>query len=147
MRQAFARPMALVVCVLAISLASCSSKNKGKIEGKWKNTGGLEGVPAGMVIAEFAADGTFKMTALGMELISAKYKLGMGDSVTFSDVQAKGSGQKPGRAQIKIDGDNMTWKEDKASYTFTRLKDEKPAAPAGATSPAPPAPPEEPKKK
>jgi hypothetical protein len=126
MRQMFARPMALVVCVLAISLASCSSKNKGKIEGKWKNTGGLEGAPAGMVMAEFRADGTFSMTALGMELLTAKYKLGMGDTVTFSDVQAKGSGQKPGRAKISINGNSMTWTEEKSSYTFERVTDATP---------------------
>lgn len=136
-------PMTVLVCVLAVSLASCSSKNKGKIEGKWKNTGGLEGIPAGIVMVEFGTDGTFKMTAPGVELITAKYKLGMGDSVNFTDVQAKGNGEKPGRAQIKIDGDNMTWKEAKTSYTFTRVKDEKPAAPGGAA----PAPPAEPNKK
>ena len=129
MRQLLARPMVLAVCVLAISLASCSSKNKGKIEGKWKNTGGLEGAPPGLLMAEFTADGSFKMTALGMEVLTAKYKLGMGDSVSFSDLQSKGNNTpKPGRVKISIVGDKMTWTEEKSTLTFERVTDAKPAA-------------------
>ena len=126
MRQLLARPVVLAVCVLAVSLASCSSKNKGKIEGKWKNTSTIEKIPPGVITAEFTPDGTFKMSAFGNDIMTAKYKLGMGDTVSFSDIQTK-DGSKPGRVKISIDGNKMTWTEAKSSYTFERVTDAAPA--------------------
>jgi len=114
----------LSVCVLALACSACSSSNKGKIEGAWVNSDSIEGAPAGAITVEFNSDGTFAMKGLGMTLITAKYSLGMGDTVSFTDVKdGKGQAQDKlkGKVKIKIDGDNMTWTEDKATYKLKRV--------------------------
>jgi len=77
------------------------------------------------MIVEFNSDGSFNMKAMGIPVLTAKYSLGMGDSVTFSDVKdATGASQDKlkGKVKIKIDGDNMTWTEDKKVYKLSRVK-------------------------
>lgn len=111
----------VIACVLALTCTACSSNNEGKIQGKWKSTGTVEGAPPGTVTAEFKTDGTFQMSALGMSVLTAKYKLGSGDYVNFSDVQSN-KPEKNARVKITIAGENMTWVEEKATYQFTRDK-------------------------
>jgi len=115
----------LSIGVLALACSACSSSNKGKIEGTWENSEPIEGVPAKVMIVEFNSDGSFNMKAMGIPVLTAKYSLGMGDSVTFSDVKdATGASQDKlkGKVKIKIDGDNMTWTEDKKVYKLSRVK-------------------------
>lgn len=131
MRQLLSRPAALVVCAFALCLASCSSNNKGKIEGKWKNSSPISTLPAGVVTAEFKPDGTFTMSAGPIVLVTAKYKLGIGDYVTLSDVKTDGKTEKPGKVKVVINGDSMKWTEEKGTYEFTRDKGGDAASPAG----------------
>jgi outer membrane protein assembly factor BamE (lipoprotein component of BamABCDE complex) len=110
-----------IVCFIALACSACSSNNEGKIQGKWKSTGTVEGAPPGTVTAEFKTDGTFVMAALGMPVLTANYKLGSGDYVNFSNVKSDKS-EKNARVKITIAGDNMTWVEEKATYQFAKDK-------------------------
>jgi len=120
MCQSFRRPLVLIVGALALCLASCSSNNKGKIEGKWKSTTEIEKIPAGNAFAEFKADGTLTITAGTDVILTAKYKLGTGDFVSLSDVAAGGKPDKSGKVKITISGDSMKWIEDKNNFEFVR---------------------------
>ena len=138
MRQLFSRPMLLVVCALALSLASCSSNNKGKIVGKWKATSatdGAGGAAADMLnlVMEFTADGNAVMTmsagGKAETLLTAKYTLGTGDWVTLTAITPAKDGKAKSKDKIKISGDTMTIEGDGKGnvMTFTRMTD----APAG----------------
>ena len=132
----------LVLASAALLAAGCGSNNKGKIVGKWKATAvsgaGAEGMDLGAaagdggMFMEFTEDGRFKMylSAMGqqMELGSGKYSLGMGDTVTLSDLSPPQDGKTTSRESITIKGDTMTLKgEAGKSITLTRVG----AAPAG----------------
>jgi hypothetical protein len=116
----------ILVCCLLLAVSACSN-NKGKIVGKWQciDAGGV--VPPGIDMkVEFTADGKFIMTLSGMGMsqsITAKYSLGMGDTVTFSDFSvAMPNGEKRARDDIKINGNDMTMKEpDGRVMKFKRI--------------------------
>jgi hypothetical protein len=156
MRQPFPRPLALAVCALALCLASCSSSNKGKIVGKWKTVAmpdtAKQGIPAGATVDmyfEFTADGRFIVTGevsfAGMkqtkEVATGKYSLGMGSTVTISDITPPLDGKSKSREKIVINGDTMTLDTEKGEkITLTRVTAGAPAGGkegAGANSPAP----------
>ena len=115
----------LVACLL-LAVSACSN-NRGKIVGKWQciDAGGV--VPPGIDMkVEFTADGRFIMTLSGMGMsqsITAKYSLGMGDTVTFSDFSvAMPNGEKRARDDIKINGNDMSMKEpDGRVMKFKRI--------------------------
>jgi len=138
---AFTRCLAPLALFLAVLTVGCKNKDKGddssgkpkesslkgKIEGLWENTEPIENVPAGLLLVEFNPDGTFAMKApfMGRTLITAKYALGEGEDVTLTDVKdGKGQAQAKmeGNVKIKVDGDNMTWINDKVTYKLARPK-------------------------
>ena len=138
MQKLFTRPMVLVLCFVALSLASCSSSNKGKIVGKWKANDipetAKKGLPPGATIDlyfEFTADGRFIVSGeLGMfgtkeskEVATGNYSLGMGNSVTIDNIKPPLDGKTKGREKISINGDTMTVdSENGQKLTFTRVK-------------------------
>jgi len=126
MPRAF-RPLSFaVIGILALACSACSSNNEGKIVGKWKNSAQHEGLPPGSVFFEFTADGKVIMTVLGMQALTAKYKLGTGDYLTLSDVNVQvptaDKSERGGRIKVTIKGDNLTWVEKGTTIQMVRDK-------------------------
>jgi hypothetical protein len=128
---------ASLLAVVVLSTAGCSSNNTGKIVGKWKATavngagaidGQLGGLPddSGMYF-EFTADGKFHAYGMvagqRMDVSSATYSLGSGDTVNLSNLSPPQNGKTRSRETVTINGDTMTIKgEGGKSLTFTRVK-------------------------
>ena len=135
--QRLRRPAAFCVFAIALVLSSCSSNNKGKIEGKWKMVSGskqdanmeqLKGMGVTMAF-EFKPDGTFGVdlvplddkpeskaaammasTGLKGKEFTGKYTLASGDKVNFSGAKDMFNG-KAATSNISITGDAMTMKD------------------------------------
>lgn len=123
----------LVVSAVALAAAACGSNNKGKIEGKWKATSIPDlpaNVPAGMVnmVMEFTPDGrmvtNMEMLGTKQEVMSANYSLGTGDWVNFTNMKpAQKDGKTKSRDKVVINGDTMTFQDDKGkTLTFARMQ-------------------------
>jgi hypothetical protein len=129
----------------AVTLSGCGSNNKGKIEGKWKaNAVDLPGIPskdkeglskfppdAAYVMMEFTADGRMIGTmnlkqgesVNSQEVMSAKYSLGSGDWVNFTDMKPAQDGKTKSKDKIVINGDTMTIQTEKGEkINLTRMK-------------------------
>lgn len=117
---------AMLVLALLVTVAGCSSNNKGKIEGtKWScQAGTVKGnpIPAGAVRLEFSKDG--KVTyVIGPKTVTGTYSLGSGDNVTFNFDQALSDGKKKAMDKIQINGDTMTMSDpDGTTLTFNKVK-------------------------
>lgn len=139
----------LAVAFIALLGTGCSSKNTGKIVGKWKvvspatKSAAMDQLKAdGVAMAwEFRADGTFTLSFVpaddspkakagaaeanrniaGKEF-SGKYTLGFGDRVNFTGAKDLYGGD-AASTNITINGDNMTMKDsDGATAKLTRIK-------------------------
>jgi len=119
----------LIVCLLAVATTSCSN-NSGKIVGKWQAQGRFADDNSGATVLEFTSDGRYIWSIGNDEILTAKYSLGAGDSVTLRDVSLpqKGGFTKVG-VKVTIKGDTMTWKQDDGTFTLTRI--------GGGAAPAP----------
>jgi len=114
-----------VVCVLALACSACKSNNEGKIVGKWKTSAPHEGVPAGQVFFEFTAD-KLTMSVMGIQAMTATYKLSSGDYIILSDVKVhvptNDKMERGGRIKEDIKGGNMTWVEKGSTIQLVRDK-------------------------
>jgi hypothetical protein len=146
-----ARPFALIaVCGLVLACTACGSRNKGKIEGKWKLVSApgvdekqvAEADQRGMYMYfEFKPDGSVnvglgstkadeKNGEAGLAMEAGKYKLLSGHKVEFSGM--KGDGKKDGGGlfgkgdksvvEVKVDGDNMTITGSDGTGKLVRVK-------------------------
>ena len=146
-----ARPFALIaLCGIALACTACGSRNKGKIEGKWKLVSApgtdekkfAEADQLGMYMYfEFTPDGSVnlglgstkadeKNGQAGLVMGAGKYKLLSGHKVEFSGMS--GDGKKDGGGlfgkgdksvnEVKIDGDNMTITGSDGTGKFVRVK-------------------------
>ncbi len=118
------------VALVLLAVPACSS-NRGKIVGKWEYTGGNSpSLPPGThMLLEFAADGTFTWainSGLVSKTISGKYKLGLGDHVTLSDLSPPLANRTEHTEKVTIRGDQLTLKDNGPGndtyLTFQRVK-------------------------
>ena len=104
----------LVVCFVALSLASCSSQNKGKIVGKWRAVAAPNSPPAAETPqVEFTADSRVVFSAIapdgsGTEKTKGKYSLGAGELVTLTNLEPSMGGNATARCKITIADDSLT---------------------------------------
>jgi hypothetical protein len=117
-----------LVAVLLLAVPACMSNNKGKIVGKWLVTGGSAGQtipPGAQMIIEFKADGRFIWTAsmngMSETILSGDYSLGMGDNVTWKNLNQEVDGHRASLEKIKITGDTMTISDRAGSLTLKRM--------------------------
>ena len=141
----------VVVCAVAVSLASCSSGNTGKIVGKWKMDTTPWASPdelkmmqsmQGYTFIEFDADGTFRIggESSAPEVnkliqmhpdkgvrVKGKYKLLGGRGVEMYALEGEGAkgmmnGKDRGRIEITINGDELSLKDASTTTKATRVK-------------------------
>jgi hypothetical protein len=122
----------VAVAALALTGGGCGSNNSGKIVGRWKaDTGDLGKVaPSGPVdvVWEFTDDGSFSVSRVkageskGDTVAAGRYALGIGNNVSFTNLQPPLDGKSRATEKIAIDGDTMTVGGGKdKSFKFTRL--------------------------
>ena len=112
----------LVACLL-LAVSACSN-NKGKIVGKWESVSGSALAPGISVSLDFKADGNFTMTVQQMgasNTITGKYSLGMGDTVTLSNLSQAVSGRTTHQEKVTITGGQLTMTDSDGKYiTFQK---------------------------
>jgi hypothetical protein len=116
-------PLAHVMLIGVLLVASGCSSNKGKIEGtKWtsvaSNVKGKE-FPAGTLVLEFGSDKKLVYkTPVGT--FTGTYSLGMGDNVTLN-LDTELAGRKQHVEKVKIEGDKLTMTDsDGTAMSFVK---------------------------